>query len=57
MQEAMETLKGKPDDPEANLIAGKYLCLAKGDWPNGLPMLAKSSYKGRTTNARATRTG
>ena len=29
-----------PDDPEANLVAGKYLCFVKGDWENGLPMLA-----------------
>jgi hypothetical protein len=42
-QEAMDTLKEKPDDPEANLIAGKYLCFTKADWPKGLPLLAKIS--------------
>jgi hypothetical protein len=42
VQEAMKTLEDKPGDPEANLILGKYLCLTKGDWAKGLPMLAKS---------------
>jgi hypothetical protein len=42
-QEAIDRLKEKPDDPEANLLAGKYLCFTKGDWPKGLPLLAKSS--------------
>ena len=42
-REATATLKEKPDDPDANLAVGKYLCLAKGDWDKGLPMLAKGS--------------
>lgn len=42
-QKAMATLKGIPDDPEANLIVGKYLCFNKGNWKKGLPMLAKGS--------------
>ncbi len=42
-QKAMATLKGMPDDPEANLIVGKYLCFNKGNWKKGLPMLAKGS--------------
>lgn len=37
---ASVTLKGKPDDPEANLIMGKYLCYIKGHWDKGLPLLA-----------------
>jgi hypothetical protein len=40
-QEAMTTLKNKPNDPDANLNLGKYLCLIKGDCDKGLPMLAK----------------
>lgn len=40
---AAETLKENPDDPAANLIRGKYLCLVKQDWDAGLPLLAKSS--------------
>ena len=34
------TLVKTPDDPEANLVVGKYLCFARGDWDKGLPMLA-----------------
>lgn len=43
VQEAMATLKEKPDDAEANLIVGKYQCLNKDNWDKGLPMLAKGS--------------
>ena len=39
----MATLKEKPDDPDANLIVGKYQCFTKGDWDKGMPMLAKGS--------------
>lgn len=31
----------KPDDPDANLAVGRYLCFFKGDWAKGLPHLAK----------------
>jgi hypothetical protein len=40
---AMETLKTNSDDAEANQIAGRYFCLSKGDWPKGLPLLAKGT--------------
>lgn len=40
---SIETLKGTPDDPAANLAVGRYLCLMKGNWKEGLPMLAKGS--------------
>jgi hypothetical protein len=36
-------LEEAPTDPEANLAVGRYLCLVKGDWENGLPMLALGS--------------
>src|SRR5439155_8519655 len=39
---AIAALKKQPDDPAANLAVGKYLCLSKGDWLDGLPYLAKS---------------
>ncbi len=42
-QAATETLKQNPDDPGANLIRGKYLCLVKQEWERGLPLLVKSS--------------
>ena len=33
-------LEKTPDDPESNLVVGKYLCFVKGDWDKGLPILA-----------------
>lgn len=42
-RKAIEALKQAPDDPEANLTAGKHYCFVKGDWAKGLPMLAKGS--------------
>jgi tetratricopeptide (TPR) repeat protein len=40
---AQQALKLKPDEPSANLVAGKYLSFIKGDWEHGLPMLVKGS--------------
>ncbi len=40
---ALTTLKTSPNDPAANAVAGRYLCLAQGDWEHGLPMLVKGS--------------
>lgn len=38
---AFKTLIDKPDDPVANLNAGKYAGLIKGNWEAAIPMLAK----------------
>ena len=43
---AKATLEKTPDDPEADLVIGKYLCFAKGDWEKGLPMLALGKDEG-----------
>jgi hypothetical protein len=43
MAEFAAILKTSPDDPAANLKMGRYLCLIKGDWKRGLPMLAQSN--------------
>ncbi len=40
---AQEKLAKTPNDPDANLAVGKFLCFSKGDWDTGLPMLAKGS--------------
>jgi hypothetical protein len=40
-QDASTALKNNPEDPQANLTAGKYLCLVKGAWKEGLPHLAR----------------
>jgi hypothetical protein len=34
-------LKTNPEDPAANLVLGRFMCMAEGDWDNGLPFLAK----------------
>lgn len=39
---ARRTLADKPDDPAANEILGKYLCVDRNDWIAGLPHLAKA---------------
>ena len=41
--EAREKLALAPDDPEANLAVGRYLCLVEGNWKEGLGHLAKSN--------------
>jgi hypothetical protein len=40
---AVAKLQKSPDDPDANLRAGAFLCLVKNDWQAGLPMLARSA--------------
>ncbi|MBI4586942.1 MAG: NPCBM/NEW2 domain-containing protein [Planctomycetes bacterium] len=40
--EKMKTvLSQHPGDPEASLAVGKFLCLVKGDWRQGLPLIAQ----------------
>jgi hypothetical protein len=43
LSKQFDKLKNQPDDPAANLAAGRFLCLMKGDWDRGLVMLAKGS--------------
>ena len=43
IQKDQAVLKDDPTDTDANLAVGRYLCLTKGDWENGLPMLALGS--------------
>jgi len=38
-----ETLKLNPADPDANAAYGAFLCLVKGEWEKGLPMLSKGA--------------
>jgi hypothetical protein len=38
-----DKLREDPHDPEANLEIGKHLCLQRGNWDKGLPLLAKGS--------------
>jgi hypothetical protein len=49
---ALETLNSKPDDPAANLTAGKYKTWVEADYQFGLPYLAKGSDKTLQTLAQ-----
>jgi len=40
---ALEVLRKRPKDPQANETAGRYYCLMKGDWECGLSYLAASA--------------
>jgi hypothetical protein len=40
MSKHATTLVRSPDDPVANAVVGRFLCLVKGDWERGLPRLA-----------------
>jgi len=51
VQEALAKLENNPTDPEANQVAGEYLCFRQGDWDKGIPMLALGSDKALTTLA------
>jgi len=42
-REARAVMEANPTEPAANLAAGRYLCLVKGDWEKGVPMLALGS--------------
>lgn len=42
VKHVIDALSENPDAPEANLIAGKYYCLLKGQWDRGLPLLERS---------------
>lgn len=42
---ALEKLDKNPDDPEANLVAGKYKAFVLGDYKEGMAFLVKSSDK------------
>jgi hypothetical protein len=40
---ATQALEKNPDDPRANLAAGRYLAATRNDWARAVPMLAKAS--------------
>ena len=43
IQAAQERLKTQPDDPDTCLAVGRWHCFYKGDWDEGLKLLAKGS--------------
>jgi serine/threonine-protein kinase len=44
-QAARARLQEKPDDPDASLTVGRYLCFRKGEWDRGLPLLTRGTEK------------
>ena len=42
-EKALQTLGQNPDDPDASLIRGSWLCLVRREWPAGLELLARGS--------------
>ena len=40
---SLEKLASAPEDSDANMAAGKFLCFARNQWDIGLPLLAKGS--------------
>jgi hypothetical protein len=46
LRKARETLASNPNDPEANLAAGRYECFQRNNWRAGLPLLGKGSDPG-----------
>jgi hypothetical protein len=50
---AENVLKEKPNDPDANLKMGRFLCFVRGDWPTGLVDLARGSDAGLKSAAAA----
>ena len=43
VEQALEVLQTRADDPRANQTVGRYYCLVKGQWERGLPHLAASA--------------
>jgi hypothetical protein len=41
VEEVLSALDENPYDPDANLVVGRYYCFVKGDWEQGLPLLAR----------------
>lgn len=46
VRQVLQKLEQNPDDPQANLGAGRYYCFDKKNWKAGLPLLAKGSDAG-----------
>jgi len=42
---ALAKLETSPDDPAANLIAGKHYCLNRAEWQVGLKMMTQSAHE------------
>ncbi len=52
LKDYLAALKQNPEDPAANLGAGRFYCLLRGDWLNGTAMLMKGSDEKLKTAAK-----
>jgi hypothetical protein len=43
VKKSKEVLASTPNDPPASTLVGEYECLQKGNWKDGLPLLAQGS--------------
>jgi formylglycine-generating enzyme required for sulfatase activity len=43
IQAALDRLKTQPDDPDTCLAVGRWYCFTRGEWDEGLKLLAKGS--------------
>jgi WD40 repeat protein/serine/threonine protein kinase len=41
--DAQKTLESRSEDPDANLVVGKYFALGKGDWDKGVRFLSRGN--------------
>jgi len=53
IKKSLDFLAVRLTDPEANFKVGRFLCLYKGDWARGLPMLSVGSDKTLAALAQA----
>ncbi|MFV1964717.1 MAG: hypothetical protein ACC628_04795, partial [Pirellulaceae bacterium] len=51
----LEQLESDPDDPEWNLVYGRFVCFQQGDWEKGLAYLVKGSNASLTLAAESDR--
>lgn len=43
VKKALAVLADQPNDPDANLVVGRFYCFTKDEWEKGLPMLSLGS--------------
>jgi hypothetical protein len=51
-QQAQQKLEQSEDDPEANGVAGHYLCFVRSEWQRGLPYLSRADESAVRSAAR-----
>ncbi len=52
LKDAKTAIEADPEDKDAHLALGELYCFGRGDWPHGLPHLAKGSDAGLAAAAK-----